>query len=114
MQPLDVSSLLFNAKELIIASHLLAMLLLENASSNQFSVMMEINALLILVMQALEIASTLLLTVMTIMHVPLTLAILQVDPVYMSAKFVTIKTSALLIAATPALEIVSSPTFLLN
>jgi len=76
--------------------------------------MMETNALLTLVMQTLEIASTLQSTVTITMHVPLILAISPVEHALTSAKSVTIKAFALLIAAILALETVFSLTSLLK
>jgi len=111
---LVVSSLQFNAKESTNASHLLVTKQPENVLLNKSFVMMEINAPLILAMLTLEIASTLPSTVMTTMHVPLILAIFPVEFAFTSVKSVTIKTYALSIAVTLALENVFSPTSLLN
>jgi len=114
MQLLDACTLQYNAKEQTNVSHLLAINHLDNVLYTKFFVMTAINAQPTVVMETPEIVFTLLSTVTITMHVPLILAILQVDLAYMSVKFVMIKMLALLIAATLALEIVLSLIFLLK
>jgi hypothetical protein len=75
---------------------------------------METNAQLILVMQTLETVFTLQLTVMTIMHVPLTLAIFQAEFAFMSGKFVSTRRYVPLTVAVLAAESASLPTSLFN